>query len=168
MWVYLCLWRLQPYGRNSEPCPRHSRSLGKWKNSPPPQMWCPAQDGKIQKKKKRVWVRKPVTNQERIIPAVLPEPLDHCSPVKNQPNIVMTRPVTTQWHFGSSSAVWHKVQEEVGRGSRHTWMNDVPRTERGNRRAKTHMHMYTSKQTHSCHGANELICKGKWAAGVRR
>lgn len=52
--------------------------------------------GKYKKKKKRVWVRKPVTNQERIIPAVLPEPLDHCSPVKNQPNIVMTRPVTTQ------------------------------------------------------------------------
>lgn len=49
MCVYLCLWRLQPCGRNSAPCPRHSRSLRKWRNSPPPRMWCPAQDRTIQK-----------------------------------------------------------------------------------------------------------------------
>lgn len=129
MWVYLCLWRLQPYDRNSELCPRHSRSLGKWKNSPPLQMWCPVQDGEMIKKKNSLGKKKkkPVTNQKQIVPAVLPEILEHYSPVKNQPYIVMTRAVTTNWHLSSSSA----VEEEVGRGSRRTWMNDVPRTERG-------------------------------------
>ncbi len=29
MWVYLCLWRLRPCGRNSGLCPRRSRSLGR-------------------------------------------------------------------------------------------------------------------------------------------
>lgn len=40
-----------------------------------------------------------MTNQRQITPAALPEPLEHCNPVNNHPNIVMTRAASAQCHF---------------------------------------------------------------------
>lgn len=86
---YLCLWRLRPCGRNSEPCPRHSRSSGKWRNSPPPQMWCPAQ-----KKQLRHWRIEIKSFLQFYLKLLL-----HHRFVKNPPKIVMTGAVTARWHF---------------------------------------------------------------------
>lgn len=167
MWVYLCLWRLQPYGRNSEPCPRHSRSLGKWKNSPPPQMWCPAQDGKIQKKKRSLGKKacdKSGTNHSCSFTRAI-GPLQSCEKSTKYCHDKSCDYTVTFWEQLSSVA-----QTTGGSGQRQsTHMDERCAADgKGNRRSKTHMRMYTSKQTHSCHSANELICKGKWAAGVRQ
>lgn len=164
MWVYLCLWRLQPYDRNSELCPRHSRSLGKWKNSPPLQMWCP---GEIKKKKKTVWVKRKNSLWQIRNKSFLQFYLRYWS-------------TTVLWkinHILSWQELWLQTdkltfEEQLssggGSGQRQsTHMDERCATDgKRNRRAKTHM--YTTKQTHSCHRADELICKVKWAAGLRQ
>lgn len=152
MWVYLYLWRLRPCGRNSRLCPRHSRSLGKWRNSPPPQMWCPAQQGKILKNK--VWVgnpaTKPGTNHSCSFTWAIREWQSCEKSVKYYgKGCDCTMPFLEQF-----SSVLQRTRGSGQKQSTHVdeqWAME----EQGNRRSQTHMHIYT--YIHSLTAAKPLM-----------
>lgn len=142
--AYLYLWKLQPCGRSSGLCRRHSHSSGKWRNSPLPQMKCPTQHEKINLCiKKKLW-----HIRSKLFLHFYPS--HSASLLLWNISQILSCQVLHQSYLESSSTVWHKDKRKWREPlDTHEWV--------GNRRSKAHIHIHTYEQTHTQTAAKSLM-----------